>query len=421
MILHDPFVGDIDCREVQPIINHPVFQRLGFVKQLGLSHLIFRYATHTRFEHSIGAYGRTKYRMELWRRWNIVDRDAARDIEIFSLIHDIGHGPYSHAVEAITAINHDEHGLELLNELTKTIKQCGGNPENIKRLFNHINKLFKAIHDKNLGTEKFDYLERDAAYTNSGQPQFRELPHHIKFTRGEIVIPDRDDLLDAAIGLQVFYMDMYKNVYLQPVCVVLQRLLQKAVFALMREGEVTEDQLWGMTDADLDAKILNSKQPWVKKVGDAIRSRKWPRVAISLKQKRFAESERLDNGNKKRLSVFPIGARRMNRLAKYFHRNPRRIASTEREIEERFSLPENSVLLVPAADSYRFKAQQIMVCGDGEISSLEKWRPEGVNRLNEIAESYMCVRVAVPPESREKMASKPVSKEVVKLLLSKTA
>src|SRR3989338_10506591 len=76
-------------------------------------------------------------RTRLWRKWNIIDRDMARDIEIYSLIHDIGHGPYSHVVEAVTAINHDERGLELLNGLAKVIKQCGGNLENIKRLPPH--------------------------------------------------------------------------------------------------------------------------------------------------------------------------------------------------------------------------------------------------------------------------------------------
>ncbi|OGY63126.1 MAG: hypothetical protein A2745_01780 [Candidatus Harrisonbacteria bacterium RIFCSPHIGHO2_01_FULL_44_13] len=421
MIFHDPFVGDIDCSEVQPIIDRPIFQRLRFIKQLGLSYLIFPFANHTRFEHSIGAYGRTQHRTRLWRKWNIIDRDMARDIEIYSLIHDIGHGPYSHVVEAVTAINHDERGLELLNGLAKVIKQCGGNLENIKRLFSHRNNLFKAVHDKNLGTEKFDYLERDAAYTNSGQPQFRELPHRVKFVRGEIVVPYQDDLLDAAIGLQAFYMDMYKNIYLQPACMVLQRLMQKLIFALMKESEITEEQLWNMTDADLDTRILNSKQAWVKAGGGVIRNRQWPRVAISLKHRRFAESEENGDNNKRRLSVFPIGARRMNGLARYFYKNPRRIAAMEREIEETFAFPQHSVLVVPATDSHRFKAQQIQVSRDGEISSLDQWRPEGVSRLNEIALSYMCVRVAVEPEFREKMASRPVSREVVKLLLSKTS
>lgn len=419
MIFHDdPFLGDIDCTEVEPIVDHPAFQRLGLIKQLGFAHLIFRHAQHTRLQHSLGAYGRTKIRMDMWRKLGIVDRDTARDIEIFGLIHDIGHGPYSHTIEDVTSINHNERGLQRLAELEKAINKCGGDYKRIKRLFSHLDPLYKAVGDKNLGTEKFDYLERDAAYTNSGRPKFRDLPHHIKFMKGEIVIDYRDDLLDAALYILEFYMDMYKNVYLQTNNLILSRLVQKIVFHLLKDGQLNESQLWEMVDSDLDAKILNSREPWIVSSGQKLRNRQWPKVAISIKQPRFTESEICESG-KKIMSVFSVSARKMKKLAAYFHRNPRRIGDAEKEIEKEFKLPEHSVLIVPIADSQRFKAQQVRVYKDGDgVSSLEKWRPEGVARLNEIAQSYMCLRVAVDPEHRERLATKSVSQAVVKYLLS---
>lgn len=421
MIFHgDPFLDAIDCTEVEPIVDHPAFQRLGFIKQLGLAHLIFRQAQHTRLQHSLGAYERTKERMRMWCKLGIVDRETARDIEIFGLVHDIGHGPYSHTIEGVTSIDHDERGLQRLAELEKVINRCGGNYQRIKRLFSHRDPLYKAVHDKNLGTEKFDYLERDSAHTNSGKPQFRDLPYHIKFMKGEIVIDYRDDLLDAALHIQEFYMDMYKNVYMQTNSLILSRLMQKLVFHLLKAGELNENQLWEMVDADLDAEILNSKQSWIVSGGQKLRNRQWPKVAISIKQPRFAESETFENG-KKIMSVFSVSARRMKKLAAFFHRNPRRIAEAEKEIEKEFGFPEHSVLIVPIADSQRFKAQQVKVYKEGEgISSLEKWRPEGVARLNEIAQSYMCLRVAVDPEHRERLANKTVSKAVLKYLLSES-
>jgi len=416
LLFRDPLIGYIDCTDVQPIIDHPLFQRLGLIKQLGLSHLIFRYATHTRFEHSIGAYGRTKVLTEIWRKRNIIDKEEARDLEIYGLIHDIGHGPYSHAIEGVTSINHDERGEMILEEIKKPIKQCGGNFDNIKKLFAHRNKLYKAVHDKNLGTEKFDYLDRDAYYTDSGRPKFGRLPYEITFKGGEILVPNSDELLDDALGVAEFYMNMYKNRYLESSSVVLQRLFKKMVYGMLKNNELTENQLWTMTDGELDGAYLNSKQEWIRRYGKAIQSRQWPKVAISIKQRRFKESKSYTS-SKKKITTF-VGMRRMNQLAKYFEKKPQRIESKERQIEEVFKLPEHSVLIVPITDSHRFRAQHIQVLTDGEINSLEKWRPDGVKRLNEIALSYMCLRIAVGPEYREKMACRSIAQEVVKLLLS---
>lgn len=418
MIFHDLFIGDIDCGEFKAIIDHPLFQRLGLIKQLGLSHLIFRYAQHTRFEHSIGACGRTELRNRPWKLWNIIDKDLARDLSIYGLIHDIGHGPYSHTIEGITAINHDEHGLMILEDLRKTIRHSGGDFDTIEKLFKHKNNFYKAVHDKNLGTEKFDYLERDAFYTNSGRPNFGELPYRVKFMKGELVIEHGDDLLDAALGIQEFYMKMYKNVYLQTNTTIIQHVFQELVFNLLQNKEITEERLWMMTDNDLDAAILNSKQEFIQKFGaNILRKRLWPKVAISIKQRRFQESERCQDGRKV-LSVFSVGARRMKKLAHYFYKSPKRIIDTAAEIEKMLNLKERSIWIVPITDSHRFKAQQVMVYKENDgISSLEKWRPDGVKHLNEIAQSYMCLRIATIPDYRSRVASK--GKEILRFLLSK--
>ncbi|MDP2696446.1 MAG: HD domain-containing protein [bacterium] len=420
MIYHDdPFLGDIDCSEVAPLIDHPLFQRLRFIRQLGMAFLIFPRAQHTRFDHSIGAYERTRRRMDKWRRAGILKRDAARDIEIFGLLHDIGHGPLSHVIEAVTKVGHDEKGLAILAELEKTIKRCGGDYDHIRAMFDHTNPFFKAVHDKNLGTEKFDYLERDSSVTDSGKPKFRDLPFHVTFRDGEIVVPYRDDLLDTALHIQEFYMDMYKNVYLRPSTAVLSRLMQKLVFALLEANELTEDRLWPMIDGDLSAAIMNSQQEWARDSMQRIRTRTWPRIAILIKPKQFPESDVYD-GTRQLQKVFSVEMERIKKLAGYFNHNPKRLARVEQEIESQFGFPEHSIVIVPLSDTQRFKTQEVQVYSEADgITPLSRWRPAGIERLSEIADSYVCLRVAVNPDHRERLASNDISQQVVDHLFSK--
>lgn len=417
----DPHLGDIDCTEVTPIIDHPLFQLLRLRRQLGLSFLIFPRAQHTRFDHSIGAYERTRQRMRIWLNKGVVDRQTARDIEIFGLVHDIGHGPYSHVVEPVTNINHDERGANILKELEPAIKKCRGNFERIQNLFNHTDPLFGAVHDKNLGTEKFDYLERDSAVTDSGRPQLRDLPWKVTFKDGELVVPYKDDLLDAALHIQEFYVDMYKNVYLRPASAVLHRWIQKLIFTLMKDDELTEDSLWSMVDGDLDAAILNSRQDWVAESMRKIRSREWPRVAISIKPTQFPEDDVIEKGHRLQ-SVFSVSMRRLKKLTKYFNRNPRRLADAEEDIEKNFNLPEHSVIIIPLAETQRFKTQQIRVYKEGcSITNLSRWRPKGVDRLREIADSYVCLRIATDTGHREQLAKTDIAKRIVQYLFNKIA
>ncbi len=126
VLINDPIMGPIDVTSVIPIIDHSCFQRLRFIKQMGTSYLIFPGATHTRFEHSIGAYKRTQDRMAAWVRDGIVTEQQARDIEIFGLIHDIGHGPLSHLIEPLCSQDHDRHGQLLLSQIEDVIQESGG-------------------------------------------------------------------------------------------------------------------------------------------------------------------------------------------------------------------------------------------------------------------------------------------------------
>lgn len=413
ILINDPILGPIDITSVLPIIDHPCFQRLRFVKQMATSYLIFPGATHTRFEHSIGAYKRTQDRMAVWLRDEIVTEQQARDIEIFGLIHDIGHGPLSHLIEPLCSQNHDQRGAEIVeNQLEDPIKQSGGNFKNIRSLFSHQNPLYKAVHDKNLGTEKFDYLERDAHHTGYSQrPGVNTLTLFVSFVNGELVI--RPGAIDESSQLQTFYLQMYKNVYLRKGATVLQRMVQKMIDGLMTSG-LREDQLWEMTDDNLMVEFRRSRKKWIRNYDRRFLERRLPKVAIALKQRRFVERDMPINS--KALKIFGIDGDNMELLTKVYQ-SPRVLAKTELKIAKIAGLPFWSVLLLPVADPQRFVPQDIKIITKGGLDSLKEIRPNHFDAMEETAQSYASVKIAVFPEFRDAIVKSGIAQELAGFLI----
>src|SRR5919112_3980449 len=111
-IIRDPLWNNVrvDALALR-LVDTPVFQRLRYVRQLGLALLVYPGAPHTRFEHALGAYHLARRALEI-----IADRDALADVDpretaivrVAALLHDIGHYPFSHALEEIGAPHHEE-------------------------------------------------------------------------------------------------------------------------------------------------------------------------------------------------------------------------------------------------------------------------------------------------------------------------
>ena len=412
VLVNDPILGPIDITSVLPIVDTPTFQRLRFIKQMGISYMIFTGATHSRFEHSIGAYQRTRDRMSVWRRDAIVTEQQARDIEIFGLLHDIGHGPLSHLIEPLCRENHGQRGQIILRQLEKPIREAGGNFRNIRTLFRHENPLFGAVHDKNLGTEKFDYLERDAFHVGYGQrPGVANLTLFVSFKDGELVIDPR--AIDEAIQLQTFYLQMYKNVYLRKGASVLQRMFQRMISGLMDSG-LREEQLWEMTDDDLMVEFRCSHKKWIRFYDERFRCRDLAKTAISIKRNCFLERE-VARG-KKAMKVFGIDSEVMELLTRVYQ-SPQVIADTELKLAQIARLPSWSILLLPVADPSRFIPQNIKILAKGGLDSLKEIRPDHFRAMEETAHSYTSIRIATFPEFREKVAGAKVAEALAGFLI----
>ena len=112
-IINDPIYGfiEIDKGIINDLINHDYFQRLRRISQLGLSYLVYPGAQHTRFQHALGClYLMKKALLKLENKGHIITKEEKEGVQIAILLHDIGHSPFSHALERtlIKNIGHEE-------------------------------------------------------------------------------------------------------------------------------------------------------------------------------------------------------------------------------------------------------------------------------------------------------------------------
>lgn len=168
-IINDPVYGfvTIPTNLIFDIIEEPVFQRLRRIKQLGLTDFVYPGALHTRFQHAIGAmHLMSKALSSLRKKGNIISNDEMEATQIAILLHDIGHGPFSHTLEAsiLTGVNHEEISLLLMKNLN--IKFDGALDLALKIFNNTYHRhFFHQLVSSQLDVDRLDYLQRDCFFT----------------------------------------------------------------------------------------------------------------------------------------------------------------------------------------------------------------------------------------------------------------
>ena len=168
-IFNDPVYGfiSIPSELIFDIIEHPYFQRLRRIKQLGLTDYVYPGALHTRFHHAIGAMHLMKITLDNLRdKGNEISDDEYEAALIAILLHDIGHGPFSHALEfsLLKNIRHELLSSLLINELNS---QFGGALDLAVKIFNnqYERTFFNQLVASQLDIDRLDYLKRDSFFT----------------------------------------------------------------------------------------------------------------------------------------------------------------------------------------------------------------------------------------------------------------
>ena len=381
----------IDIRDILPIINHPLFQRLLHISQLGTTQTVFPGAVHNRFEHALGVYGKTIKFARRMANEGFLTRKEAKNVALFGLLHDIGHGPFSHVIEELTPISGDENenGLVLLEFFKKEIKAAGGDYEFIRKIATHKNPLYKIVMDKNVGMDKLDYLERDVYHTGFGQrPDIESIFNYLVFIKGQLVIDKKS--LEAAKQMQRLYIYMYKEVYLHKSALISQRFIQKMIAMLIGLDKLDTRELWRMNDKELMALIYINKNKDLQFLYNSYKNRVLPSAGLVIRLKTREFKERIAG---KEIKVVGEDVKFFQKFMN--HASPHDLESLESKVAALVKQPAHKIVIVPTLTPWRFVPQDILYHDNGRILSIKDTQKEYFEALRSEMSDYMAVRVCI--------------------------
>ena len=299
--IRDSVYGDIILDKFEErIMDMPQFQRLRRIKQLGLISLIYPGATHTRFEHSVGTmHLGSKLATELE-----LDDDDIELIRASALLHDIGHGPFSHVSEGVLSFPHEE--------LTKYVVTETSMKDLLEEKFD-VNKIVEIVNGKGrlgpivsgeLDVDRMDYLLRDSHNTGVayGIIDYERIISNLKLEDG-LVLDIKG--VQAAEGALVSRYFMYPSVYQHHTTRIVNSMFRRALAKVIDEDIINEKDIYKYDDADIVGIFRHCENPYVQDIMSRLDNRhimkrvktirldnfKYPEKMYKIEQKTLRKAE----------------------------------------------------------------------------------------------------------------------------------
>ena len=232
-IINDPVYGFINIPNelIYDIINHPFLQRLRRIKQLGLTDYVYPGALHTRFHHALGAMHLMKETLDNLREKGIeIDDDEYTAALLAILLHDIGHAPFSHALEQVLVpgVPHEQISSLIMEELNR---QYNGALNLALKMFNsqYERKFFNQLIASQLDIDRLDYLNRDSFFTgvSEGKIGSERIIKLLTVVNNEIIVEEK-----GIYSIENFLSArrlMYWQVYLHKTTIGVEKMLIQLV------------------------------------------------------------------------------------------------------------------------------------------------------------------------------------------------
>lgn len=276
-IINDPVYGfiTIDDPLIAEIIAHPYYQRLRRIHQMAMAHLVYPGAVHTRLHHSLGAYHLMRNALiELCSKGINITPEEQQAAKIAILLHDIGHGPFSHALEQVLTENlhHEEISILIIKELNS---RFGGTLQMAMDIFmnNYPKKYLYQLISGQLDVDRMDYLNRDSFFTGvyEGVIGYDRILKMLTVHNGELMVEEK-----GIYSIEKFLVArrlMYWQVYLHKTVLSAEQMLQRIIKRAKHIGaacqqplhnfingplqDITLDQFCSIDDTDVLMAIKN--------------------------------------------------------------------------------------------------------------------------------------------------------------------
>ena len=287
--IRDSVYGDIRLNEFEVrIMDMPQFQRLRRIKQLGLISLIYPGATHTRFEHCVGTMNLgSKLAEELG-----LTSDEIELIRASGLLHDIGHGPFSHVSEGVLSFPHEE--------LTKYVVTKTSMRDLLEEKFD-VNEIVDIVNGKGdlgpivsgeLDVDRMDYLLRDSHNTGVtyGKIDYERLISNLKL-EDELILDIKG--VQAAEGALVSRYFMYPSVYQHHTTRIVNSMFRRALKRTIDDGTINENDIYKYDDSDIIATFRHSDNEYVSDIMSRLDNRIIPKRVKTIRLDNFKMPEKM--------------------------------------------------------------------------------------------------------------------------------
>ncbi len=262
-IIRDPLWNNIRLDPLSfELIDTPAFQRLRYVRQLGLAFLVYPGATHSRFEHALGTYHLARRTLALFEDHDdfaAIGRDECTLIRVAALLHDIGHYPFSHALEEIGALHHEAVARPLICEGEVGVilrRELGAQaPERIVSLIRgESDSPLQGLISGSIDLDKLDYLRRDAFMcgVSYGEIDVDRLINALTIVREPDAALPRVGMIEKGLSalesLLFAKYQMYRNVYWHHAVRSATAMYKRVVSDALDAGALDARRLAAFTD-----------------------------------------------------------------------------------------------------------------------------------------------------------------------------
>jgi hypothetical protein len=382
-IIRDPIHGNLTISEEElRVLDAPEMQRLRRVRQLGFVYFVYPSATHSRFEHSLGAFhvaGKIATAVGL-------EKKEIEKVKLAALLHDVGHGPYSHSSEIASNFfkktTHEIYTNKIIRKsaVSDALEEADHNPDEIAKIATGRKRPNSDIVSGDIDADRMDYLMRDSYYTGAayGIVDLDHLLLKLMMNKKGLIIESGG--LSAVESMLIARYLMYPAVYSHKTSRIADAMFTNALIECIQEKAFTIDELFAMDDAEVFQNI-RSHGGEGENLLDSIERRDLHKTALNLSKEELGE-------NFEKVMSLKSDIRSLKKL--------------EAEITEECGLERNTVLLEVPHPQYE-KEVKTLISDSGKLKKLEKFSPL-VKALHEAQWKYWNVGVYTSSENIKKVS-----------------